>query len=35
MDLIQGRVLLVILVEFKEEYTSKVVFQQETVSLVP
>jgi hypothetical protein len=35
MDSIQGRVLLEILVELKEEYTSRVVFQQETESLVP
>jgi hypothetical protein len=34
VDLIQGRVLLGILVELKE-YTSRVMFQQETESLVP
>ena len=35
MDSIKGRVLLGLLVEFKEEYTPRVAFQQETESLVP
>jgi hypothetical protein len=34
MDSIQGRVLSGIIVEHKEEYTPRVVFQQETESLV-
>jgi hypothetical protein len=35
MDPIQGRVLSRILVEFKEEYTPRVTFQEGKVSLVP
>jgi hypothetical protein len=35
VDLIQGRVLLGILLELKEEYTPRVEFQQETESFVP
>jgi hypothetical protein len=35
VDSIQGRVLSGILVEIKEEYTLRVVVQQETESLVP
>jgi hypothetical protein len=35
VDSIQGRVISRILVELKEEYTSRVEFQQETNSLVP
>jgi hypothetical protein len=35
VDPIQGRVLSGILVELKEEYTSRVAFQQEIESLVP
>ena len=35
MDLIQGRVLIGILVEFKEEYTPRVAFQEGKESLVP
>jgi hypothetical protein len=35
MDSIQGRVLLGILVELQEEYTPRVVFQQQIELLVP
>jgi hypothetical protein len=35
MDSIQGRVLSGILMEFKEEYTSRVAFQERKVLLVP
>ena len=35
MDLIQGRVLPGILVELKEEYTSRVAFQEGKELLVP
>ena len=35
MDSIQGRVLSGLLIELKEEYTSRVAFQQEIESLVP
>jgi hypothetical protein len=35
VDSIQGRVLLGILMELKEEYTLRVMFQQETKLLVP
>jgi hypothetical protein len=34
VDSIQGRILLGILMELKEEYTPKVVFQQEIESFV-
>jgi hypothetical protein len=35
VDSIQGKLLSKILVELKEEYTSRVAFQQETESFVP
>jgi hypothetical protein len=35
VDSIQGRILLGILMELKEEYTPRVVFQQEIESFVP
>ena len=35
MDSIQGRLLLGILVELKDEYTPSVAFQEEKESLVP
>jgi hypothetical protein len=35
VDSIQGKVLSRILMELKEEYTPRVAFQEEKVSLVP